>query len=151
MTMDPSLGFATSACQPGRRNRREAVTVQHCAMPRPASALIAGSLCLCFASAAQAERLSHPLRFFEGPTEMVSTVKLMTKKPYHGRTTGQGQIQSDGSLVLVQRVEDEGRPPYQRRWHMRPVGSGRFVGTMTEAKGPVTAEEVRGRTASASS
>ena len=76
---------------------------------------------------------------------MVSTVNLITKKPYRGRTVGHGRIEKDGSLVLIQRVEDQGQRPYQRRWHMRQVGPGRYSGTMTEAKGPVTAEEVRGR------
>jgi hypothetical protein len=100
-----------------------------------------GLLALCLASAADAQQLGHPLSFFEGATEMVSTVNLMTKKPYRARTTGQGKIQSDGSLVLIQQVADAGHRPYQRRWHMRQVGPGRYSGTMTEAKGAVTAEQ----------
>ena len=56
-----------------------------------------------------------------------------------------GQIKSDGSLDLVQRVEDEGQPPRERRWRMRPVSPGKFTGTMSEAKGPVTVEEVDGK------
>ena len=104
-----------------------------------------GLLALCLASAADAQQLGHPFRFFEGATEMLSTVNLMTKKPYRARTTGQGRIQSDGSLVLIQQVADAGHRPYQRRWHMRQVGPGRYSGTMTEAKGAVTAEEIRGR------
>ncbi len=106
------------------------------------STAIAGTVCFCTASAADAERLTHALRFFEGATEMTSTVDLITKKPYRTRTVGQGKIQQDGSLLLVQRVEDEGRQPFQRRWHMRQITPGRYVGTMTEAKGPVTAEEI---------
>ncbi|WP_395622238.1 hypothetical protein [Sphingomonas daechungensis] len=110
-----------------------------------ASALLIGSLFLCSAPAAKAERLPYPLRFFEGATEMVSTVDLITREPYKARTIGQGKIQPDGSLVLVQRVEDEGKKPYQRRWHMKQVAPGRYVGTMSEARGPVTAEEVGDR------
>lgn len=76
---------------------------------------------------------------------MVSTVKLVAKKPYRSRTLGRGEIRSDGSLHLVQRVQDEGRRAYDRHWRMRRVGDGQFAGTMSEAKGPVTVQEVSGR------
>lgn len=95
--------------------------------------------------AATAERLFDPLRFFEGRTETVSTVKVMLKKPYRSRAIGQGEIKSDGSLHLVQRVEDDGKAPHDRRWHIRQVAPNRFSGTMSEAKGPVTVEEIEGR------
>ena len=87
----------------------------------------------------------NPLRFFEGRTEMISLVKLMTKRPYRSRTTGQGRIASDGTLHLVQRVEDQGKRAYDRRWRIRQVGPNRFSGTMSEAKGPVTAQQIGGR------
>ena len=96
------------------------------------------------ADVASAERLDDPLSFFEGRTESTATVKVLTKKPYKSRSIGRGEIGSDGALHLVQRVEDEGKSPYERRWHIRKVGPGRFSGTMNEATGPVTVEEVGG-------
>lgn len=93
------------------------------------------------ASTASAERLEDPLSFFEGRTESTATVKVLTKKPYKSRSVGRGEITRDGSLHLVQRVEDEGKSPYERRWHIRQVGPGRFTGSMSEASGPVTVEE----------
>jgi hypothetical protein len=45
-------------------------------------------------------------------------------------------------LNLVQRVQEDGKSPFDRRWRMRQVGPGRFAGTMTEAVGPVAVEEV---------
>ena len=95
------------------------------------------------ASPAVAE-LKDPLAFFEGRTESIGTVRLVTKKPFQSRAIGRGEIRPDGSLVLVQRVHDEGEQPRNRRWHMRQVGPGRYTGTMSEAKGPVTVEEVDG-------
>ena len=92
----------------------------------------------------QASRPSDPLRFFEGRTEYVSTMKLLARKPYRSRTIGDGEIHRDGSLRLVQRVHDEGKPAHERRWHMSRVGPGRFAGTMSEAKGPVTVAEIDG-------
>ncbi|MFL6723135.1 MAG: hypothetical protein ACJ8FC_09480 [Sphingomicrobium sp.] len=93
---------------------------------------------------AAAERQSDPMRFFEGRTESLSTIKLIMRKPYKSRTLGQGEI-ADGVLSLVQRVHEDGKAPYDRKWRMRQVGPGRFTGSMTEATGPVLAEEVGGR------
>lgn len=87
---------------------------------------------------------ADPMRFFEGRTESLSTIKVFTKKPYRSRTIGRGEI-SDGILHLVQRVQEDGKAPYDRNWRMRQVAPGRFAGTMSEARGPVTAQEVNGR------
>lgn len=85
------------------------------------------------------------LRFFEGRTELVSTVKVVMKKPYSSRTLGKGRIMPDGSLSLIQQVHEAGRPVEERRWRIQEVDDGRYVGTMTDASGPVTVEEVDGR------
>lgn len=92
-----------------------------------------------------AEKKSDAMRFFEGRTESLATVKIVMKKPFKSRSIGRGEIKPDGSLLLVQRVEDEGKPVHERRWHIREVEPGKFTGTMTEAKGPVTVEEVGGK------
>ena len=88
---------------------------------------------------------ADPLRFFEGATESVSTVKVIMKKPYRSRAIGTGRILSNGTLDLVQRVEDEGRDVKTRRWLIRRTGPGRFIGTMSEAEGPVKIDEIDGR------
>ena len=109
-------------------------------------AMIATLLALAPATpTASAVRLDNPLHFFVGRTETVSTVSIVMRKAYRARTLGHGKLAPDGSLTLVQRVEDEGREPFERRWHIRQLGPGRFGGTMTEAKGPVAVTEVRGR------
>lgn len=92
-----------------------------------------------------AERLHDPLRFFEGRTEMVSTVKVIGRISYRSRTLGRGEIRPDGTLHLVQRVQDEGQRPHDRKWRIRQIAPGHFSGTMSEAKGPVTVEEIAGR------
>lgn len=110
--------------------------------------LIAAPIALIGASAsagpAGPDPLRDPMRFFEGRTEGISTVKVITQKPYRSRSIGQGEI-SDGILHLVQRVHEEGKSPFDRNWRMRQVAPGRFSGTMSEARGPVTAEEFDGR------
>lgn len=92
-----------------------------------------------------APHLQEPLRFFEGSTVGESTVNIIFHKSYRSKTTGQGRINADGSLDLVQRVEEEGRSPFTRRWHIKQVGTGRWSGTMSEAVGAITAEQVGDR------
>jgi len=94
---------------------------------------------------ASAVRLNDPLDFFVGTTETLTTVKVVMRKSYRARTMGHGRLGPDGSLFLVQRVEDEGRAPFERRWHIKRLGPSRFGGSMTEAKGPVSVAEVAGR------
>ena len=106
--------------------------------------LLAASAAFLVSATATAEPLK-PLRFFEGRTESFGTIKLFLKKPYRSHAVGRGVIESDGSLLLVQRVEDEGKPPRERRWRIRQIGPGRYSGAMSEASGPVTIDEVGGR------
>ncbi len=87
----------------------------------------------------------QPMRFFEGRTEMVSLVKVVMKKPYRSRTTGFGEILPDGSLALVQQIQEAGKPARQRHWKIRQIGTERFAGTMSEAVGPVRVEKVKGQ------
>jgi hypothetical protein len=94
---------------------------------------------------ASAQQQINPLRFFEGWAENHGTVQVMFKKPYRTRSVGHGRIEQDGSLTLVQRVEDEGQAPQERRWRVREASPGRFIATMTEAVGPVIIEKVGNR------
>ena len=110
------------------------------------SAIAASIIALALeAPTASAVRLTDPLSFFVGTTETLTTVKVVMRKAYRARTMGHGRFGPDGSLILVQRVEDEGRAPFERRWHIKRVGPGRFSGSMSEAKGPVAVAEVAGR------
>ena len=106
--------------------------------------LLAASAAFLVSATATTEPLK-PMRFFEGRTEGFSTIKLLFKRPYRSHTVGRGLIEPDGSLLLVQRVEDDGRPPRERRWRIREIGPGRFAGVMSEATGPVAIDEVGGR------
>ena len=96
---------------------------------------------LLLATPTRASQRIDPLRFFEGRSETDGTVKIMFKKTYKTHSVGRGRIEPDGSLTLVQRVEDEGKPAHERRWRIRAAGPGRFTGTMSEATGPVVIEQ----------
>ena len=96
-------------------------------------------------SAAVADSDQAPLQFFNGKTEMVSTIKVIMKKPFRSRAVGTGRILSDGSLSLAQQVFDEGQPTKQRNWKIRQIAYGHYAGSMTEAVGPVEVDEIDGR------
>ena len=86
-----------------------------------------------------------PMQFFDGRTEGSGIVRIMLKKSYRTRSVGTGRILPDGSLLLVQRVHDEGQPAHERRWKVRQTGPRSFSGTMSEATGPVTIDQVGNR------
>jgi hypothetical protein len=96
-------------------------------------------------AAASVQPQVDPLRFFQGRTETVGTVKVMFHKPYRTHSIGAGRIEPDGSLTLVQRVDDEGKAPHDRRWRVRQTAPDQFTATMSDAIGPVTIDRVGDR------
>ena len=96
-------------------------------------------------SPALAARLMEPLRFFEGRTESVATLKTAMSKPRRVTSLGHGTVGSDGSLTLIQDVQGEGKGPHQRVWRIRRVAVDKYTGTMSEAAGPVTISQVGDR------
>jgi hypothetical protein len=103
---------------------------------------LAAPVLLASAPLASATQPVDPLRFFEGRTVTDGTMKILFHKPYHSHGVGTGRIENDGSLTLVQRIEDEGKPPHERRWRVWRDGPDRFKATMTEATGPVAIDRV---------
>ena len=102
-------------------------------------ALIAGLLNTATAAAAPA---ADPFSFFEGVTDTVGTMKVVMHSPVRTHCISQGKLLPDGSLSLVQRGQDEDGQPYLRRWQVRKIAPGRFVGTMSQATGPVAIDRV---------
>lgn len=86
-----------------------------------------------------------PLQFFVGRTESIGRVKVMFHQGYATHSDGEGRIEPDGSLFLVQQVFDDGKPPHERRWRVHEVRPGSYTGTMTEAEGPVTIDRIGDR------
>lgn len=58
--------------------------------------------------------------------------------------TGNGTLGADGGLVLVQRIEQEGRKTRTRRWTLHATGPFTYDGALSDAVGPVQAEAVGG-------
>jgi hypothetical protein len=114
-------------------------------MPIPRLTLAATVAILAAPLASASVPRVDPLHFFEGRTETEGTVKVLFRKPYHSRSIGTGRIEPDGSLILVQRVKDDGQPSHDRRWHVRRTAPDEYVASMTEAVGPVDIDRVGDR------
>ena len=78
------------------------------------------------------------VRFFQGRTRGEGQLKVVLSPAARVKVEGQGRIEADGTLVLDQLIEREGAEPERRQWRIREVAPGRYRGTLTSARGPVT-------------
>jgi len=101
-----------------------------------------GAVALITGSASLGAPIAQPLRFFEGRTETSGMMKIVMKKPRHVRSTGHGTIGPDGTLTFIQDVRDDGEAPHRRVWRIKQTGPRKYGGTMSDAVGPVTIEQV---------
>lgn len=79
-------------------------------------------------------------RFFAGRLDGVGTLKIVLRAPTTTHVTSVGHVATDGILRLDQHIEQQGKPARDRHWRIRPLGKGRYTGTLTDASGPVTGE-----------
>lgn len=107
--------------------------------------LILPSLLLVPGAAVAQPAQTDPLRFFVGRTDDQGVMKVVFKAPYRTETISTGRIESDGSLLLVQRVENQGEAPHQRIWRVRRTAPGHYVAAMSDAVGPVAIDQVGDR------
>lgn len=91
-------------------------------------------LILAFAAAAQFDAI----RFFSGHTEGTARLRIALHHSHAVRVHGRGRVESDGTLVLDQTVEQQGKPATTREWRIREIAPGRYAGTLTEAVGGMT-------------
>ena len=96
-------------------------------------------------SASAAPARFDPIAFFTGATEGTGRMKILLGPHRTIRVHGRGHVAANGVLVLDQTVERENKPPQHRQWRIRPLGQGRYTGTLSDARGPVTVESVGNR------
>ena len=105
----------------------------------------AALVALAAAAPAAAPKPFDPVAFFTGATHGRGELRELLGKARKTSTQSVGRVDKDGWLILDQKVAVEGDPLRQRQWRLKPVGPGRYRGTLSDAKGPVEAE-VRGQT-----
>lgn len=78
-------------------------------------------------------------RFFIGTTEGTGTAKVIASGKHAVRDRSHGRIDAEGTLILEQTVEEEGKPARRRSWRLLRSGN-RISGTINDVKGAVTGE-----------
>ena len=76
-------------------------------------------------------------RFFAGHTRGDGELKIIFAAPRRVVVHGDGRIAADGVLVLDQAIDQQGKAPRRREWRIRETAPGRYVGTLTDAIGPI--------------
>ncbi len=117
-------------------------------MPKPshipaALALLAATACVPSGHMAY-ERAVDPtfdaIAFFAGPTQGEGVLRIAMHHPQTVRVEGRGMVQADGGIVLEQDVRRGDAAPTHRVWHLHRDAPGRYVGTLSDAIGPVRGE-----------
>lgn len=85
------------------------------------------------------------LAFFAGPTEGRGQLRVVMHHAQPLTVHGRGTIAPDGTLVLDQAVEQEGKPTRHRQWYIRATAPGHYAGTLTDAVGPIAGETIGDR------
>jgi hypothetical protein len=93
-----------------------------------------------------AEALPFPVfRFFQGASEGRGELRILFRSARTIRVQSRGAPAQDGSLRLVQRIEEGDKTTRTREWRIREVAPSRYSGTLTDAIGPVRLDAEPGR------
>ena len=75
------------------------------------------------------------IAFFEGRSEGRGELKKVLSGTVPVRVLSEGVVEGDGSLTLVQRIEEGDKEPRTREWIIRETLPGRYTGSLTDALG----------------
>jgi hypothetical protein len=77
------------------------------------------------------------LGFFAGRTHAENVIKIALHAPHKLTVDSVGGRNKEGQFVLIDNVQEEGKPARKRTWVMHPAGPNRFTGSLSDAAGPV--------------
>ena len=75
--------------------------------------------------------------FFTGKTHADNVIKIALHSPHKLIVDSIGGRNKEGEFILIDNVQEEGKPARKRTWAMHPVGPDRFTGSLSDAIGPV--------------
>ncbi|QNN65364.1 DUF3833 family protein [Sphingomonas rhizophila] len=99
---------------------------------------VAAALAATLPSAATAKGPIDPIAFFTGRSHGEATLKVLLQPTTTVTVESIGKRGRNGTLILDQRVRQEGKEAKSRRWVLRRLAPGRYTGTLSDAVGPVT-------------
>jgi hypothetical protein len=95
-------------------------------------------LTLALASAAPAaDPKLDMLAFFTGHTHGDNVIKIALHGPHKLIVDSIGGRNKEAQFVLIDNVQEEGKPARKRIWVMHPDGPNHFTGSLSDATGPV--------------
>jgi Protein of unknown function (DUF3833) len=77
------------------------------------------------------------LAFFTGKTHADNVIRIALHRPHKLIVDSIGGRNKEGEFVLIDTVREDGKPVRKRSWVMRPAGTNRFTGSLSDANGPV--------------
>ena len=101
---------------------------------RTLAALVAVALAT---PAPAAEPKLDMLAFFTGRSHAENTIKIALHGPHKLVVDSVGGRNKEGQFVLIDTVQEEGKPARKRTWVMHPDGPNHFTGSLSDASGPV--------------
>jgi hypothetical protein len=75
--------------------------------------------------------------FFTGKSHADNVIKIAFHGPHKLIVDSVGGRNKEGEFVLIDTVQEEGKPTRKRTWVMRPAGPNHFTGQLSDATGPV--------------
>jgi hypothetical protein len=105
---------------------------------RGLAGLILAGIALSASSAAAApDPALDMIAFFTGRTHADNIIKIAFHGPHKLIVDSVGGHNKEGQFVLIDTIQEEGRPVRKRTWVMRPAGANRYTGSLSDAVGPV--------------
>jgi 6-phosphogluconate dehydrogenase (decarboxylating) len=77
------------------------------------------------------------IAFFTGKTHADNVIKIALHSPHNLIVDSIGGRNKEGEFILIDYVQEEGKPARKRTWAMRPDGTNHFTGSLSDAIGPV--------------
>ena len=77
------------------------------------------------------------LGFFTGKTHADNVIRIALHAPHKLIVDSLGGRNKEGEFVLIDNVQEEGKPARKRVWVMHPAGPNHFTGSLSDAVGPV--------------
>jgi hypothetical protein len=75
--------------------------------------------------------------FFSGKSHADNIIKIALHGPHKLIVDSVGGRNKEGEFVLIDTVQEEGKPVRKRSWVMKPAGDDHFTGYLSDASGPV--------------
>jgi hypothetical protein len=105
---------------------------------RALAGLVLAGIALSASSAAAApDPALDVIAFFTGRTHADNIIKIAFHSPHELIVDSIGGHNREGQFVLIDTIQEEGKPVRKRTWVMRPAGANRYTGTLSDAVGPV--------------